>query len=59
VDGRSFSAELYRAIRNEELSRLPQPAGNRLADAAHLLDELVLDETLEDFLTLRAYELLA
>ena len=59
TDGPSFTGELYRTIRDEELGKLPQPAGNRFSDAARLLDDLVLNDELDDFLTLQAYELLA
>jgi malate synthase len=58
TDGRSFTGDLYRTIRDEELGKLPQPAGNRFSDAARLLDDLVLNDELDDFLTLQAYELL-
>jgi malate synthase len=60
-DGREASAELYRAIRDEELERLVAnagPAEGHLADAAGLLDRLVLDDDFAEFLTLRAYSLL-
>ena len=70
-DGRAVSAELYRTIRDEELARLRRagsvagsPAasaarpGRHLADAAALLDSLVLDDRFAEFLTLAAYELL-
>ncbi len=60
-DGREASADLYRAIRDEELARLGGSAGSaeaRLADAAGLLDQLVLDDDFAEFLTSRAYSLL-
>jgi malate synthase len=59
-DGREASADLYRAIREEELARLGGPTGGagRLGDAAALLDRLVLDDEFAEFLTLRAYGLL-
>jgi malate synthase len=57
-DGRQASADLYRAVRDEELARLGGPADGRLADAADLLDRLVLDDDFAEFLTLRAYSLL-
>ena len=47
-----------RAIRDEELARLGGEGEGRLADAADLLDRLVLDDVFADFLTLRAYSLL-
>jgi malate synthase len=57
-DGRAMDAELYRRIRDEELARLGRPATGRLADAAGLLDRLVLDDEFAEFLTLRAYSVL-
>jgi malate synthase len=60
-DGREASADLYQAIRDEELARLAGSAGSadaRLADAAGLLDRLVLDDDFAEFLTSRAYSLL-
>ncbi len=60
-DGREASAELYAAIRDEELARLGGAAGStdsHLADAAGLLDRLVLDDDFAEFLTRRAYSLL-
>jgi malate synthase len=57
-DGRTVDAELYRRIRDEELARLGGPATGRLADAAGLLDRLVLDDDFAEFLTLRAYSIL-
>jgi malate synthase len=57
-DGWTVDAELYRRIRDEELARLRGPATGRLADAAGLLDRLVLDDDFAEFLTLRAYSIL-
>ena len=57
-DGRFVTDALYRSIRDEELTRLGGRGGGRLADAADLLDGLVLDDTFADFLTSRAYALL-
>jgi malate synthase len=58
ADGRLFGAEMYAAIRDEELERLGGVEAGRLADAADVLDRLVLDEEFAEFLTLRAYPLL-
>jgi malate synthase len=55
TDGRVMDADLYAAIRDEELARLGGVAEGRLAEAADLLDRLVLDDDFADFLTLRAY----
>jgi malate synthase len=58
ADGRAFDAAMYASIRDEELDRLGGSAQDRLADAAGLLDRLVLDDDFAEFLTLRAYSLL-
>lgn len=55
-DGRHIDADFYRRIRDEELHRLGGPDKGRLGEAAALLDQLVLSEECEEFLTLRAYE---
>jgi malate synthase len=57
-NGSPFDAERYAAIRDEEVARLGGAGSGRLAEAAGLLDRLVLDEDFADFLTLRAYSLL-
>jgi malate synthase len=58
ADDRPVTGDLYRSIRDEELSRLGGGGAGRLGEAAILLDGLVLDEAFADFLTLRAYPLL-
>jgi malate synthase len=55
-DGRTVTAELYRAIRDDELGRLGGRSEGRLGDAVELLDDLVLADGFADFLTLSAYE---
>ena len=57
-DGQPLSAVRYRAIRDEEVERLGGRSAGRLAEAADLLDVLVLDDDFAEFLTLRAYPLL-
>ncbi len=57
-DGRIVDADLYRAIRTEELARHGGPASGRLGEAAELLDRLVLADDFAEFLTLDAYRLL-
>ncbi|MES1239847.1 MAG: malate synthase A, partial [Chloroflexota bacterium] len=61
-DGAPLTADRYRAMRDQELAALPGGAaggsGHR-AEAAALLDALVLDDTFTEFLTLPAYERLA
>jgi malate synthase len=51
-DGRAVTAELYAALRDEELGKLEGP---HLATARGLLDSLVLAGDFVDFLTLPAY----
>jgi malate synthase len=53
-DGTPIDAELYRAIRDEELAAI----GDRphVATAARIFDELILASDLADFLTIPAYE---
>jgi malate synthase len=58
-DGREAGGELYRAIRDDEVSRLGDGPYGHMADAAALLDELVLSDDFDEFLTLRAYPRLA
>jgi malate synthase len=57
-DGLPFTAERYASIRDEELARMGVaggPGAERLAEAAALLDSLVLGDTFAEFLTLEAY----
>jgi malate synthase len=58
TDGRPVDATLYARIRADELAKLGGEGSGRLADAAGLLDRLVLDAEFAEFLTLRAYGLL-
>lgn len=53
-----LAADRYQAIRDEELERLGGRDTGRLDEAADLLDRLVLDDSIAEFLTLRAYALL-
>ena len=57
-DGRAVTGGLYSAIRDEELTALGGPTGGNghLAEAAELLDGLVLDDTFTEFLTIPAGE---
>ena len=57
-DGRPVTADLYAAIRDEELGRNGGRETGRLGDAVDLLDRLVLAPTFAEFLTLEAYALL-
>ena len=55
-DGRPMSAQLYESVRDEELARLEQAfPDSPWADAAALLDELVLSDSFVEFLTQLAY----
>jgi len=54
-----MTADDYAAIRRDELTRLTASAPDyRWADAAALLDQLVLSNEFAEFLTLDAYPLL-
>jgi len=58
-DGAPLTADRYRAIRDEEraaLERSQPDSGSRLAEAAGLLDSLVLDDVFTEFLTVPAYD---
>jgi malate synthase len=57
-DGAAFDGARYRSIRDEEVAKLGAGAYGHLAQAAQLLDGLVLDDAFPEFLTLRAYPLL-
>jgi malate synthase len=59
TDGRPMTADLYAAVRADELAQLQSSApGYRWAEAAALLDDLVLSDTFTEFLTLPAYPML-
>ncbi|MFL5559893.1 MAG: malate synthase A, partial [Gemmatimonadaceae bacterium] len=61
ADGSTMSAARYQTMRDETLAALEAERGAgawRFADAAALLDQLVLDDELTDFLTVPGYELL-
>jgi malate synthase len=55
-DGLPLDAERYRRLRSEELETLGGPAAGHLGAAAEVLDGLVLDEGLAEFLTVPAYD---
>jgi malate synthase len=61
-DGRPLTADRYRSLRDEELAILAgagSGAGSgHLAEAADVLDALVISDEFEPFLTPRAYALL-
>ena len=58
ADGREMTADLYRAIRDEELAKLGGREVGRQGEASDLLDQLILDATFAPFLTSVAYPLL-
>ncbi|MFL5366045.1 MAG: malate synthase A, partial [Myxococcales bacterium] len=53
-DGRTASGDLYRKVRDEELAKLGK--GGRIAEAAEILDSLVLAPDFAEFLTTSAYQ---
>jgi malate synthase len=59
-DGRTITSELFVGLLTQEMAGLrrdfPSP---RLEEAAHLFSRMVLADTLEEFLTLPAYELIS
>jgi len=58
-DGRPMTAERYSRIADEESATLrAADTADHLAEARDLLDGLVLDDALPEFLTLRAYPML-
>jgi malate synthase len=63
-DDREVTVELVRTLVQEELKRIRDERGAGRFDRGHfdeatkLFDELVASDTLEEFLTLKAYELL-
>jgi malate synthase len=58
ADGRPVTAELYRDVRDAELAKLTADGGRSYAEAANLLDELVLSDRFTEFLTGPAYQVL-
>jgi malate synthase len=59
ADGRTFTRELYAQLRDEELERIGGRDHGRNGEAVDLLDQLVLQERFEEFLTIPAYARLA
>jgi malate synthase len=61
-DGRDVTLDLFRRIMAEEMEKIRQSvggdqfAGGKYEPAAQLFDEIVAGDTLEEFLTLRAYD---
>ncbi len=57
-DGKAITPERYAAIRDEELAKLGGREAGRYADAAEILDSLVLNDDFANFLTIPAYDYL-
>jgi malate synthase len=55
ADGRTITRDLYRQVRDEELSKVGGPGSGRMREAVEILDGLVLADAFADFLTLPAY----
>ena len=61
-DGRKVTADLFRTIMAEELEKIRAAVGaavfdnNNYALAAKLFEEIITSDTLQEFLTLRAYD---
>ena len=59
-DGRVLTSELFISLFTQEMADLRRDFGSpRLEEAAHLFTQMVLSDTLEEFLTLPAYELIS
>jgi malate synthase len=64
TDGRKVTLDLFRKLMREELDRIRRERGEarfvngHFSEASQLFDGLVAGEQLEEFLTLKAYELL-
>ena len=59
VNGRPVTRALYETLRDEEVERIGGRHESRIGEAVDLLDELVLQERFEEFLTIPAYARLA
>ena len=57
-DGNPVTKERYTSVRDEELEQLGGIGEGRYRDAAAILDQLVLSDTFEQFLTIPAYAIL-
>jgi len=56
--GNQITAELYKRIQTEELAKLESGDDRKYAEAAEILDRLIMNEDFIDFLTLPAYNYL-
>lgn len=57
-DGRTFTPDMYRTIREEEFGSQGGAGKGRLQQASEILDHLVLSRNMEEFLTLPSYKVL-
>jgi len=57
-DGRTITRSMYAQFRDEELAKNGGPRTGRFADAAEIMDKLVLTDDFPEFLTLIAYDYL-
>ncbi|XP_065055184.1 malate synthase-like isoform X1 [Rhopilema esculentum] len=57
-DGRTFSVDLYNQFCSEELEKLGGKDKQKFGHAATLLNKLILSPSMDEFLTLSAYEVL-
>ena len=61
-DGRKVTVELFRRVEEEELEKITNAVGARqfqsgnYENAARMLDEIITNDELEEFLTLKAYD---
>jgi malate synthase len=61
-DGRKVTLDLFRAVRDEEMKKIRAEVGDKRFDSGHyqlaarLFDEIISNDDLEEFLTLRAYQ---
>ncbi|MDP6456594.1 MAG: malate synthase A [Candidatus Marinimicrobia bacterium] len=61
-DGRDVTFDLYRNVKSEEMARIEDTVGEEQFEsggyrlASQLFDEIIANEELEEFLTLRAYK---
>jgi malate synthase len=55
-DGRPVTRDLYEALRDEEIAKIGGRDEGRIGEAVDLLDQLVLQERFEEFLTIPAYQ---
>jgi malate synthase len=57
-DGRTVTLELYKTLKEKQLSKLTAAGAGRFAEAAEIFDRLVESKQFPEFLTVPAYEYL-